>query len=105
MYGWLENLLPQNVGSVILLAVDHNQLRKMAPETVEPIDWSHPPPSWAMPPELHVLHGVNAAYKSQDLLQKPGHEHETTGMPDHRSIIAATQDIKWKNVYFKIYWP
>ena len=25
-------------------AVDHNQLRTMASETVDPIDWSHPPP-------------------------------------------------------------
>ena len=54
----------------------------MAPETVDPIDWSHPPLSWAEPPELHVLHGVNAAYKSQDLLHQPGLEHVSTGMPD-----------------------
>ena len=40
----------------------------MASETVDPIDWSHPPPSWSVPPELHVLYGVNAAYKSQDLV-------------------------------------
>ena len=26
-----------------------------------PIDWSRPPPSWSVPPELHVLHGANAA--------------------------------------------
>ena len=26
----------------------------MASETVDPIDWSHPPPSWAVPPERHV---------------------------------------------------
>ena len=25
-------------------AVDHNQLRPMASETVDPIDYSHPPP-------------------------------------------------------------
>ena len=34
----------------------------MASETVDPIDWSHPPPLWAVPPDLHVLLGVNAAY-------------------------------------------
>ena len=60
-----ENLLPQNAVSIInylqellkqpngelLVAVNHNQLRTMASETVDPIDWSHPPPSWAVPPE------------------------------------------------------
>ena len=52
----MENLLPQNVGSIInylttcsnvlkqpngelLVAVNHNQLRTMASETVDPIDW------------------------------------------------------------------
>ena len=28
----------------LLVAVDHNQLRTMASETVDPIDWSHRPP-------------------------------------------------------------
>ena len=28
----------------LLVAVDHNQLWTMASETVDPIDWSHPPP-------------------------------------------------------------
>ena len=51
----------------------------MASETVDPIDGSHPPPSWAVPPELHVLNGVNAAYKSQDLLHQPGLERASTG--------------------------
>ena len=54
----------------------------MASETVDPIYWSHHPPSWAVPPKLHVLHGVHAAYKSQDLLQQPGLEHVSTGMPE-----------------------
>ena len=26
--------------------------------TVDPIDWSHPPPSWAVPPE-RLLHSIN----------------------------------------------
>ena len=63
----------------------------MASEPVDPIDWSHPPSSWAVP-ELHVLYGVNAAYKSQDLLQQ-GFEHASTGMPDQRTACAATQGI------------
>ena len=54
----------------------------MASETVDPIDWSHPAPSWAVPPELHKLHGVNEAYKSQDLVHQPGLEHASTGMLD-----------------------
>ena len=67
----------------------------MASETVEPIDWSHPPSSWAVPPELHVLHCVNAADKSQDLLHQPGLEREVTGMPDqHTTYCAATQGTK-----------
>ena len=49
------------------------------------IDWSNSPPSWAVPPELHVLHGVNAAYKSQDLLKQPWLEHPSTGMTDQRT--------------------
>ena len=35
----------------------------MASEMAEPIDWSHPPPSWSVPPELQGLCGANAAYK------------------------------------------
>ena len=69
-----------------LVAVDHNQLRTMALETVDPIDWSHIPPSGAVPSELHVLHGVNAAYKSQDLLRQPGLESASTGLPDQRTV-------------------
>ena len=54
----VENLLPQKVGQLsttfsnalkqptgeLIVAVNHNQLRTMASETVDPIDWSHPPP-------------------------------------------------------------
>ena len=42
----------------LLVAVNHNQLRTMASETVDPIDRSHPPPSWAVVPERHV-HSIN----------------------------------------------
>ena len=83
MWGQLSTtcsyLLKQPNGE-LLVAADHNQLRTMASETVDTIDWVHPTPSWAVPPELHVLHGVNAANKSQDLLQQPGLEHASTGM-------------------------
>ena len=73
----VENLLAQNVGSIInylqncteaaqwelLVAVNHNQLWTMASETVDPIDWSHPAPTWAVPPERHV-HSINQCHLS-----------------------------------------
>ena len=45
------------------------------------------------PPELHVLNGDNAAYKSQDLLHQPGLEHASTAMPDQRPACAAAQGV------------
>ena len=56
----------------------------MASETVDPIDWTLPPPPTlhvAVPSELHLLHGVNAGDKSQDLLQQPGREHVSLAIP------------------------
>ena len=47
----------------------------------------------AVPPELYVLHGANAGYKSQDLLHQPGLEHASTGMSDQRTACAATQGV------------
>ena len=77
--------------ALVLVAVDHNQLRTMALETVDPINWLHPPHSCAVPPEIQVLHSVKTVYKSQDLLHQPGLEHASTGMPDQRTACAATQ--------------
>ena len=51
------NLLKQPNGE-LLVAVNHNQLRTMASETVDPIDWSHSPPSLAVPPE-RLVHSMN----------------------------------------------
>ena len=66
----------------------------MASETVDPIDWPLLPTLHrAVTPELHVLHGVNAGYKSHDLVQPLGHEHESFSMPDQRTACAATQGI------------
>ena len=59
----VENQVSQNVESIInylqyvlkhpngklLVAVNHNQLRTMASETVDPIDWSYPPPHEQFP--------------------------------------------------------
>ena len=42
----------------LLVAVNHIQLRTMASEMVDPIDWSHPPPSSAEPPE-RLVHSIN----------------------------------------------
>ena len=55
----------------------------MASETGDPIDW----PLFhtlhrAVPPELHVLHGIHAWHKLQDLLHSVRIEHTTFGMPD-----------------------
>ena len=55
-----SNVLKQPNGE-LLVALNHNQLRTMASETVDPIDWSHPPPSWAVPPEPRT---PRAEYKS-----------------------------------------
>ena len=52
-----SNVLKQPTGE-LLVAVNHNQLRTMASETVDPIDWSQPPPSRAVHPERRV-HSIN----------------------------------------------
>ena len=61
MWGQLSttcsNVLEQPNGE-LPVAVNHNQLRIMASETVDPIDWSHPPPSWAVLPES-LVHCIN----------------------------------------------
>ena len=80
----------------------------MALETVDPIDWSHPT-LMGSTPELRELHGVNAFYKSQNLLQQPVLEHASTGMPAQRTTSAAAQgEVKyfnWKQYFcvFKFY--
>ena len=48
-----------------LVAADHNQLRTMASETIDPIDWSHPSPSCAVPPE-RLLHNLNRCSLSRE---------------------------------------
>ena len=73
----------------------------MASETVDPIRWSHSPPSWAVPRELRVLRCVNAGYKSQDLLQQPGLEHASMGMPGQRIACTATQGVITQSLYTK----
>ena len=62
-----SNLLKQLNGK-LLVAVDHNQLRTMASETEDPIDWSLPPPSWAAPPEL-LVHSINRCGSATALIR------------------------------------
>ena len=50
--------LPKYPNVELLVAIDHNKLRTMASETVDPIDWSQPPPSRAVPPE-RLVHSIN----------------------------------------------
>ena len=61
MWGQLSTTfsnLPKQPNGELLVAANRNQLRIMASETVDPIDWSHSPPSWAVPPE-HLVQSIN----------------------------------------------
>ena len=91
----VENLLPQKWGQLsttfsnalkqptgeLLVAVNHNQLRTMAPETVDPIDWSHPPPSWAVPPE-GLVHSINQCTSAESNVQ-PQHARQPPCLCGH----------------------
>ena len=48
-----------------IVAVNSIQLRTMASETVDPIDWSHLPPSWAVPHE-RLVHSINQCNLSRN---------------------------------------
>ena len=50
--------LPKYPNGELLVAVDRNQLRTMASETVDPIGGRTPTLHRAVPPELHVLHSA-----------------------------------------------
>ena len=62
-FKYRSNVLKQPNGER-LDAVNHNQLRTMASETVDPINWPHLAPSWAVPPERHV-HSINQCNLSE----------------------------------------
>ena len=72
------------------VAIYLSQLQTMASETEDPLPGSYPHHTQSVLPELHVLHDVNAQYKSQDLLQRVRREHATFGMPGKRTAWAAT---------------
>ena len=91
----VENLLPQKVESIInyfqyalkqptgelLVVVNHKQLRTMASETVDPIDWSQPPPSWAVPPE-RLVHSINQCTSAESNVQ-PQHARQPPCLCGH----------------------
>ena len=65
----------------------------MASETVDTIDWSHPPPyTGQYPLKLRIAQG-NAGCKLQDLLHSVSRERATFGMPGQYTACAATQGI------------
>ena len=70
----------------------HSEIRTMSSETVDSIDWPLPPTLHrGVLRELHVLHGVNAGYKSQNLLQQLGREHAFLGMTGQCTACTVTR--------------
>ena len=57
----------------------------MASETVDPIDWSNPPPSWAVPPK-RLVHSINQCNLS-------GTRTSNRSIRGHHLAYAATQGI------------
>ena len=49
----------------------------MASEMVDPINWSHPPPSWAVPPEC-LVHSMNRCSLSLESILQPSAFEATT---------------------------
>ena len=82
-----SNVLKQPNGELIV-AVNHNQLRTTASETVDPIDWSHPPPSWAVPPE-RLVQSINQCNLS-------GNRTCNRSMRGNHLAYAATQGINFE---------
>ena len=84
----------------LLVAINHNQLQTMASETVDPIDWSHPPRSWAVPPE-RLVHSINQCTQLDSNVQ-PQHVRQPPCLCGHsgyghcvvyvKRLIAASPD-------------
>ena len=85
-----SNVLKQPNGE-LLVAVNHNQQRTMTSETVDPIDWSHPPPSWAVPPE-RLIHSINQCNLS-------GNRRCNRIMRGNHLAYAATQGMQLRDVW------
>ena len=75
----------------------------MASETVDPIDWSHPPPSWAVPPE-RLVHSINRCSSATAGIRSCN--FATFSMRGNHLASAATQGImglfgaRWKTHSF-----
>ena len=93
MWGQLSttcsNVLKQPNGE-LLVAVNHKQLRTMASETVDPIDWSHAPPSWAVPPERFV-HSINQCTQRDSNVQ-PQHVRQPPCLCGHSGYYGPLDD-------------
>ena len=104
----VENLLPQNVGSIInqlqqlqkqpngelQVAVNHNQLRTMASETVDPINWSNPPPYTGQYPLSSTYCTLQCGLQITRLAALSQPRTCDFRMPDQRTAGAATQGIQ-----------
>ena len=68
----------------------------MASETVDPIDWSHPPPYTGQYPlsSTYCTLQWGLGCKRQDVLHSVSRDRATFGMPDQRTACAATQGIR-----------
>ena len=67
----------------------------MASETVDPIDWLHPPPytgQYFLSSTYYTLQ-CGLGCKSQDLLHWASRDRAIFGIPDQRTTCAATQGI------------
>ena len=100
MWGQLSttcsNVLKQPTGE-LLVAVNHNQLRTVASETVDPIHWSHPTPSWAVPPE-RLVHSINQCNCSGNrTCNRSGNRTCNRSMRGNHLAYAATQGIEERN--------
>ena len=61
----------------LLVAVDRNQVRTMASETADPIDWSHPHPHGQYPHE-RLVHSINQCSLSMESTPQPSACEATT---------------------------
>ena len=87
-YQLLAVILLKQPNGEPLVAVNQNQLRTMASETVDPIDWLHPPPykgstPWA-PPIAHCNAGWAGNHKTYCTEWDPNvrpSEYQTNALP------------------------
>ena len=98
---WRCRWLSGESNGELLVAVNHNQLRTMASENVDPIDWLHPPPYTGQYPlsSTYCTLQCGLGCKSEDSLHWVSCERVTFGTPDQRTACAATQGIGY--YYFK----